>query len=207
MFPILAGIISAAGAIVGGLSKLGLAIGALKAIGNIIGAFAKALGLVKPDRDVEDLGDRAMQAEQQGLTPDKFDSYKDWVKKIEGDDWGYDPEKTKDVDAKEKINKGIEVSSAVSMDEFPGLPIEAFFGLVGKNLDIFSESRMKEFANVAKTDSDLFSKIIGYMTGSIKDHNVINSVTDKLMEIEKRLDATMNDDRAYDKASSFYSRK
>ena len=93
------------------------------------------------------------------------------------------------------------------MDEFPSLPIEAFLGLVGKNLDIFSESRMKEFANIAKTNSDLFSKITGYMTGSIKDHNVINTVTDTLMEIEKRLDATISDDRAYDKVASFYSRK
>ena len=70
------------------LAVVGLAVQGLKIVGNAIVSIAKALGIIKPERTVEEIGDRALQAEEKGITPDKYESYEAWIKEIEKDDWG-----------------------------------------------------------------------------------------------------------------------
>ena len=115
-------IVAAAVTVSKALAVVGLAVQGLKIVGNAIVSIAKALGIIKPERTVEEIGDRALQAEEKGITPDKYESYEAWIKEIEKDDWGYDPEKNKDMDLQKKILKGVEVATAVTMERFPGLP-------------------------------------------------------------------------------------
>ena len=79
---------------------LGLAAEGLTAIGNALTAIGKALGLIRPETQVEDLGDQALQAEEAGITPDAFDAYEDYVKAVES--FQLDPEKSKQFTPAEK---------------------------------------------------------------------------------------------------------
>lgn len=189
------------------LVSVGLAVQGLKMIGNAIGSIAKALGIIKPERDVEELGDRALQAEEQGITPDQYSSYAAWVRDIEKDDWGYDPEKNKDMDPEKKIEKGVEVSSGVAIESFPELPIQEFLTLAGTNQDFFTMDRMAEIGKLANTDVDAFGKIINYVTGAAKDHTSINDACDIMIDLEKIIEPGISDDQAYDKVAEFYSLK
>ena len=196
-------IVSAAVSVTKALSVVGLAIQGLKVIGNAIASIAKALGIIKPERSVEEIGDRAMQAEEKGMTPDKYASYEAWVKEIEKDDWGYDPEKNKDMDSEKKIMKGVEVASAVTVERFPGLPIQDFFSLAGKTPEFFTVERMDEIGKLANADADAFGKIVGYVTGTAKDHTTVDTASDILMGIEKTIDSGISQDMAYDRVAGY----
>jgi len=200
-------IVTAAVSVSKALAVVGLAVQGLKVIGNAVASIAKALGIIKPERDVADIGDRALQAEEKGMTPDKFSSYEAWVKAIEKDDWGYDPEKNKDMDEKTKILKGVEVSSGVTMERFPGLPIQDFFKLTAKNPEFFTVERMDEIGKIAGNDEDEFGKIVNYVTGSAKDHTTVDAATDILMDIERAIDPGMSENIAYDKVAGYKGMK
>ena len=79
MFGLIAGALSALAAGAVAVSKaLGvvwLAAQGLKIIGNAVASVAKTLGIIKPETDVEEIGDRALQAEHQGILPENFGSY------------------------------------------------------------------------------------------------------------------------------------
>lgn len=200
-------VVSGAIAVTKALTVVGLAIQGLRVIGNAIAAIGKALGIFKPERDIEEIGDRALQAEEKGLTPDQYASYEAWVNAIEKDDWGYDPEKNKDMDPNEKVMKGIEVSSAVAIEKFPALPMESFFTVASKNPEIFTVERMTEIGKLVNEDGDGFEKVVGYITGTVKDHTSIDTATDILMDIEKEMNPGISDDEAYDRVASFYTSK
>lgn len=73
-------ITAAAVSVTKALAVVGLAVEGLKVIGNAIASIAKELGIIKPDRDIEEFGDRALQAEEKGITPDKYSSLKNGLK-------------------------------------------------------------------------------------------------------------------------------
>ena len=203
-------ILGAIGALVGAavtvskaLAVVGMAVEGLRVVGNGILGIAKALGIVKPERKVEELGDRAMQAEEKGMNPEDYPNYEAWVKAIENDDWGYDPEKNRGINDEEKILKGVEVSTAVTMERFPEISIGDFFSLAGKEQEFFSAERMGEIGKIAANDEENFKNIVNYMTGIEKNHDVIDSTVDVLMDVEKKITPGLNDKEAYRKVASF----
>jgi hypothetical protein len=189
------------------LAVVGLAIQGLKVIGNAIASIAKALGIIKPERDIEEIGDRAFQAEEKGITPDKYSSYEAWVKDIEREDWGYDPEKNKDMDLEKKVLKGVEVSIAITIERFPELPIQEFFSLAGKNPEFFTIERMDEIGKLASNDSDAFGKVVNYITNSAKDHTTVDAASDILMDIEQIIEPGISENVAYDKVAGYKGMK
>lgn len=196
-------IITVAVTISNALAVAGLAIQGLKVIGNAIASIAKALGIIKPERSIEEIGDRALQAEEKGITPDQYSSYEAWIKDIEKDDWGYNPEKNKDMEPEKKILKGVEVSTAVTIERFPDLPIQDFFTLAGKNPEFFTVERMEEIGKLASSDPDAFGKILNYVAGDAKDHATIDAACDILIDIERTIDPKLSEDIAYDKVARY----
>lgn len=185
------------------LAVVGLAVQGLKVVGNAMTSIAKALGIIKPERSVEEVGDRAFQAEEKGMTPDKYSSYEAWVKDIEKDDWGYNPEKNKNMTTEEKVLKGVEVATGVTMEKFPGLPIQDFFSVTQSNKDFFTVERMDEIGKVAVKDPEAFEKVVNYVTGAAKDHTTIDDATDILVDIEKTINPALSENMAYDKVVSY----
>mgnify|MGYP004507762087 FL=1 len=200
-------ITAAAVSVTKALAVVGMAVEGLKVIGNAIASIAKELGIIKPDRDIEEFGDRALQAEEKGITPDKYSSFEEWVKDIEKDDWGYDPERNKDMPPEKKILKGVEVASAVVLEKFPNLPIQDFLNVAGKNPDFFTVERMDEIGKLANSDSDAFENVVNYVTGAAKDHTTVDAASDILMDIEKIIDPGLNDNDAYNRVSKFENLK
>lgn len=200
-------ITAAAVSVTKALAVVGLAVEGLKVIGNAIASIAKELGIIKPDRDIEEFGDRALQAEEKGITPDKYSSFEEWVKDIEKDDWGYDPERNKDMPPEKKILKGAEVASAVVLEKFPNLPIQDFLNVAGKNPDFFTVERMDEIGKLANSDSDAFENVVNYVTGAAKDHTTVDAASDILMDIEKIIEPGLNDNDAYNRVAKFENLK
>lgn len=200
MFGIIAGAITAittaAVTVTKALAVVGMAVEGLKAIGNALMGLAKAVGLIKPECEVEDLGDKALQAEEQGIRPENFDSYDEYVKAVEA--FETNPEKSKLIPEEEKIRKGIELTAGTTIEKFEGFPIEEFLTCVGKKSGYFTEERMQEFGKLMAVDGRYVSDFLKYMNGSVKNDLALEKVIDTLTGIEKTVNPSISDDDALD---------
>lgn len=198
-----------AGALSLGKSLLSLALPSviMKAIGIAITSFAKALGLgVDDDKDVEEIGDRALQAEEKGLTPDKFENSEVWLNEIEKDNWGYNPQKNANLDPREKMAKGVDVTAALCAEKLPeDLHMENFFNVLFNNDKLFTPDLMSELGKLANNNVDDFRKIINYVTGKVDDVAGVRTARQMLADIQKSINPTMSDDVALELASKMFN--
>jgi len=180
----------------------------MKGIGAAIMSFAKALGIGvdKDEDDIEEMGDRALQAEEKGIKPENFENAEDWLNEIEKDDWGYDPEKNKNLDPREKMSKGIEVSAALCTEKLPeDLRMGDFFNAVFKNNEMFTPETMSELGKVATNNIDDFRKIVNYMTGKTDNFAEIREARDILTSIEKTANPSLSEEDAWSRASAMFN--
>lgn len=188
----IAAIVAAATTVAKTLAVVGLAVQGLKTIGNVLISLGKALGLIKPETRVEDLGDKAIQSE---YNPEDFDSYADYVKAVE--DYDLDPEKSKLTTAEEKIEKGMELAAGVTIEQFQEFPIEDFCVAVGQNPEYFTDAKMVEIAKLIQADGQYIPNILNYVNGSEKDGAKIQGIVDTLVGVEKSVNPGVSDKEAY----------
>ena len=98
--------------------------------------IAKALGLIESEEKVEDLGDKAIQAEERGIKPEDFRTYSEYEKSIE--DFETDSARSQEISEDEKALKGIELASGVTIEHFGDkFPVEEFFKIAAKHTEYF----------------------------------------------------------------------
>ena len=182
MIPILTSI---AGAISSFMPKLLEIVGKnLIQIANIIIGIVKGLGIVEPEENATDLGDKALQAEEAGITPENYDSYEEYLKAVEK--FETNPERSAEINEEDKLQKGAEVITATLVERY-GDPIIALFEIVAKNPSYF-EQRMPFFTEMQKNDSNTFADITRYMSGKETDINKADETLEKIFEVEKKVD-------------------
>lgn len=179
----------------------------VKAIGVAATCFAKALGLgIDDDKNVEEIGNRALQAEEKGITPDKFENKEAWLKEIQKDDWGYDPQKNAELDSVEKMAKGIEVVAGLCVEKLPlDIPIMVLFNVLFNNYKLFTPELMTELGKLANNNVDDFRKIMNYVIGEMDDSVEIRGARQILVGIQKSINPLISNDEAMDFASKMFN--
>lgn len=175
-----------------GLAVADLALQGLKSLADTIIDLGKELGLIEPETDVEDLGDKAIQSD---LKPDDFDCYEEYLKAVE--DYKLDPEKSKLSTEEKKIQKGIELTVGVMIDKYQDFSMDKFINMIGNNQNFFTEAKMGEIAKVIKTDGQNITDILNYVDGTEKNSTKIQGVVDTLVEIEKNTNPGISDKEAF----------
>ena len=192
------------GLIVGALSAAAsLAVKALACVGvaKLLQAVGKALGLIKEEEKPEDLGDKALQAEEQGITPDKFKTYEEYANRIQN--FELDPEKSKKYTPEEKMKKTTEVFTKYINEKHPdmlGTIIDLNkLATVEQNKPGYLESDQRAvfIGEALKNDPQLAGDISRYLSGSETDTTNISNTIDKMMNIEKGANPGMSDAEAY----------
>jgi len=164
------------------------------------------VGIDKDEDDIEEIGDRALQAEEKGIKPENFEKAEDWFNEIEKDDWGYNPEKNKDLDPREKMSKGIEVSATLCAEKLPNdLHMDVFFNTVFMNSEMFSPEMMSELGKVANNNIDDFRKIVNYMSGKTDNFAEIKEARDLLTSIEKIINPSLSAEDAWSRVSAMFN--
>lgn len=175
-----------------GLAVASLALQGLKSLAAPLLELGKELGLVEPETDVEDLGDKAIQSD---LKPDDFDCYEEYLKAVE--DYKLDPEKSKLSTEEKKIQKGIELTVGVMIDKYQDFSMDKFINMIGHNQNFFTEAKMGEIAKVIKTDGQSITDILHYVDGTEKNSTKIQGTVDTLLEIEKNTNPGLSDKEAF----------
>lgn len=153
---------------------------AIQVFGPVIQKIGQALGLIDEDEKCEDLGARALNAEDDGIRPENFGSFEEYLKEIKK----YSPETDKPLD--ERVKKGAELILGIITEKYPGLEPEVFAVL--KDLpEIATEIWGLEFGNLLKTgELDPAAVSDYFLKRPMSDSNRCK-VNDSLVEIEKKI--------------------
>ena len=192
MFGFIAGIVAAATSVTNVLVSVSLVLRDLKTIGNILVTLGKALGLIKPDIKVSELGDKALQS---GYNPEDYDSYLEYVNAVEN--YNLDPEKSNLTTKEDKLKKAMELAVGVTIEKYDNLPVQEFCIAVGENIKYFTETKIKEIGKLIQLDESNISRILNYINGTERDSKQIQRVVDTLMEVEKISNPEISEKEAY----------
>lgn len=171
-------IASAAVTVVNSLAVVGMAVEGLKVIGGALLNLAKSLGLIKPQMQVDELGDRAIQS---NYDPEDYNTYDDYVKAVE--QFELDPEKSKTISEEEKIKKGTELAAGLMIEKYNDCPMEKFCVEIGNRPDFFSEGIIKGVGNLIASDKNMISDITGFLDGTLKDDDKLDDISGKLADL------------------------
>lgn len=150
-------------------------------------AFFKELGLIEQNENVEELGDKALQAEQDELKPIKledFDSYEKYLAAVR--EYEIDAEKSALIPQDEKLQKAIEVLLGMSIEQY-GQMMSEFGQIVVNNPEFYSkEGRLTEFASLMRSAPQTFEDIVNYIENKNMSTEKNDAAFDKLVEMEKK---------------------
>ena len=177
------------------LGSLGLAIQGLKEIGKLIFSMAKVLGVLKKDIDMHDLGDKVVQAEAAGITPEKYESYAAYVEDLEK--FEVDPEKSLIIPDEIKEIRGVEVAVCLMVEKFVEAPIVDFIQCVLEDPEYFENGKLEVLSEKIQADENFISKFIDYISGTEKNNGEICKIVEELIEVEKTIYPNLSDKEAY----------
>ncbi|MBO5589911.1 MAG: hypothetical protein J5923_01530 [Acidaminococcaceae bacterium] len=170
----------------------------LRAVANVVMSICQTLGLIKPEEKVEDLGDKAIQAGDEGIRPENYANYQDYVKAVQ--DFQVDPEKSKRITPEEKMAKALEVQANLLAEKAPELGVEDYLNLIANHMDYFTPERSTELGKLLLTESGAVVNVADVLNGTEKNPDKINEAYDTLAKVEKQVDPTISDNEALKRA-------
>lgn len=168
------------------LAVAGLAISGLKAIVGVLVNIAKALGLVEEPKP--EVAEKALQAEEEGITPEKFDTYDEYMNAI--DKFEIDPEKKHSEE--ELLQKQAEILSGYILEKSPDMPIETMANAVSANPGYLTPERMTEIGKLIGNDSTKAESVFGLLNGTEKNTERIGNAEELLIQAEQALNPGMS---------------
>ena len=175
------GLSSAAGYLGSALSSaLSAGGGLLATVGNIASGLLQGLGIFGKDENPEDIGDRALQAHQQDIVPEKFDNFSQYMETLRNFD--LDPQKTKESTLDQKIFKGLEVGGRALEDKYnaPEGSMAGVWQLAAANPAYFTADR---FQSILGGGMDI-SSIVDYFEGRLGGGEALE-IEDQLVEVDQ----------------------
>ena len=165
-----------------------------KVLAPIFTQIAQVLGVIGSETNAEELGCRAILAEKDGISPDNFDSYEEYVSEITASD--IDENKASELDEEEKLQKGIEVTSALILEKDPENMIVDFVRCIANYSDYFTAEKTTALYSIAKDNPEVLDKIHGYLSGEEK--NIINNreALNTLIQVEKEANPSLSTNEA-----------
>lgn len=132
-------------------------------LSNIVSAVARIFGAFTPQETVEDMGDRTLQGAEDGIRPENFDSWDEYVARIRAVE--LKPELSERFTLEEKTSAGLAMAVR-AMEEKLDLPNGALVGLpllAALNPNYFSAERL---AGLLRTTHDIVS-VVEYVDGKL----------------------------------------
>lgn len=173
------GVITAVGK---ALAVAGLVVEGIKAVTGLFMSIAKALGLIKPEVDEKELGDKALQAEEAGIKPENYKTYAEYHAAVES--FKVDPEKSKQYTEKQKLIKAAELSAGLAAEKLDKLPIQDIINLGKEFYDIF-KPRLVVFGSLFAKNPTAATDVYKYLKGMEKNEDKAMATFHTLVDVEK----------------------
>ena len=127
------------------LPEIEIAIRVIGMVINVVEAVCKALGIWQKDDDPEELGDKAIQGAETGITRDKYETYEEYLKKIR--EVKLDPEVSAKIpqEAKFAAATTLGVLGLESFYHKDAGSLAACISVVAKNPEFFDAKRLQGY--------------------------------------------------------------
>lgn len=177
VFPIIVGFLASAGAaIASSVATIGTAVSSFAAtiaptLGSILttlktyaeplakfaNTFLQLLDILKPGERIDDMGDRALQAADKGITLDKFEKFDDYMNALRK--FELDPEQSAKNSPEAKLVAGLGISTIGVEDKFNAQrgSLNALWLLPLVNSGYFTPEKMQVWLAAGKLGGDIFA--------------------------------------------------
>lgn len=181
----LGALLSVASAAVSVIGSALQGLGVIQAISVAVQALCKVLGIGQPEENVEDLGNRALQAEDAGITPEAYERYADYVDAIKN--FKLDPEKSKEIDPEAKALKGLELNIIALQEKYPDLQIANLLSHAATSPEYFKDKeRLEQLGIIISEDPSKIDDINQFLNGEELADDKYFEIKDTLADIEKK---------------------
>ncbi len=136
------------------------------AIGKFANAFLQGLGILKPDETAEEMGERALQAAEHGITIDEFDDFDDYMASLR--DFKIDPDVSAKRSIADKLVAGLGVGTVGVEDKFnvERGSLNSMWLLPMTNPGYFTPERMRDMVSAGRLGGDVFSYLEKKLSGA-----------------------------------------
>ena len=148
---------------------IGSIINSLPAIAEGIGRFANAflqgLGILKPKEEIQDIGERAIQAAEQGITMDNFSDFDSYMQSLR--DFPLDEDVSNRRGKAEKIVSGLAVGTVGVEDKFnyERGSLNGVWLLNVANPGYFTPERVLDFVSTGCLCADIYGYLENRLSG------------------------------------------
>lgn len=164
-------------------NSVSLIVSAIEVVTSVIMSVCKELGLIENQNiESEQLGEKALAAEQVGIVPEKFERYEDYVKDIEK--FEADKMKLNDWTKEEKEQRGMELTIGLLLEKFGSVVVEVI-NEVAKRPEFFNTERTQLYLEKASSNEIDMKEVTSYLDGQTKGLEKMNLINDKMVNIEK----------------------
>jgi hypothetical protein len=127
------------------------------ALGKFANTFLQALGILKPNEDIQEMGDRALQAADKGITIDKFEKFDEYMAALR--DFKLDPEQSAKRNSAAKMVAGLGVGTIATEEKFnlDRGSLNGMWLLPMANPGYFTPERMQTLVSTGRLGGDIFS--------------------------------------------------
>jgi hypothetical protein len=137
------------------------------------------LNIFKPEEKIEEMGDRMMQAAEEGIKPEGYDKFDDYMQAIRNRP--LDPEKSNATSLEAKQIAGVALSTMALESKFEGkVNLSDLWLLAGRNSDYFTGDKL---IKVLDTFQDI-KTVVNYFDGKLSPE-AAKETKQKLFDIEK----------------------
>lgn len=168
----------------------------LDSIGSVIAGIANAvlkiLGVFEEDDDVEDMGDRAIQAGEAGIKPENFDTYDEYMAEIRN--FKLDPERSADLSSVEKLAAGLGIGAVGLEKKFdaPEGSMGVLWLLAASNPAFFTADRL---VHLVKSGANLL-QVANFFDGKLELTEAV-ATRKTLMGVERDFSPGKSDEAIY----------
>lgn len=170
------------------LKAIRVAATVVTAVAHAVTAISHAFGLTK-STNAEELGEKALQAEEQNIRPEDFQSYEDYVKEVEA--INLDPERSSRWTKEQKEAKTAEVGTMLLTERF-GQNAVTLIGDVAKHPDFFTPQRATHYLQEAQGQNIDLTKVSDLLNNKTTDLSSVIEAKDLMYDIEKSLNPNLS---------------
>lgn len=137
----------------------------VKAVATFANTLLHALSIFHPNENVQDMGDRALQASEQGITIEKFENFDAYMTAIR--EFDLNPEASKKYSPAEKLVAGLGVATAGIEEKFNAEPgsLHDIWLLPILGQDYFTPERIKSLLENGRLIGDVSAYLEKRMSG------------------------------------------
>ena len=155
-------------------------------VGNLLKGIGRFFGFLSENETLEERGDKVLQAKEEGIVPEDFESFEEYQKKI--DEFKIDEEKSKKIDPDKKLAAGMGYV-ALGIDKIFGSKALLMLGLVFKAPVLFPLPLITTYLQAIRNGKISAIDIVNFYQGKemkINDKKVISEyLIETEMEVEK----------------------